>query len=391
MTECLNKNIMQLPQPDTAAREISSKLTHHIREEIALSGRIDFARYMSLALYTPGLGYYSAGTQKFGEAGDFITAPELSPLFGQCVAKQIAEVLNVLGEGDILEFGAGSGRLAVDILQHLATLNTLPRCYYILEVSADLKARQQALISQALPEFCERVYWLHTLPKCFSGVVLANEVLDAMPVHRFCQNQSGIKESFVHWEQGTFAEYFDKPSEVVQQSVEALNLVCDQDYVTEISLLISAWINSLAACLKQGLILLIDYGFVRREFYHPDRCMGTLMCHYRHHSHHDVFFYPGLQDITAHVDFTAVAESALQAGLNVLGYTTQAYFLMGCGLMEISQHPVAEVRTSYQIAQQIKRLVLPSEMGELFKVIALGKNMDTPLLGFTCQDMREKL
>jgi SAM-dependent MidA family methyltransferase len=417
--------MIHLPPPDISAKETSEKLTQHIQKEIAQSGPINFARYMDLALYTPRLGYYSAGAQKFGEAGDFITAPELSPLFGQCIAKQIADVLDsALGGGDILEFGAGSGRLAIDILKQLATLNFLPQHYYILEVSASLKARQKTLILAELPELFERVVWLDALPEYFSGVILANEVLDAMPVHRFRQNKSMLTESFIYPtpskamavdSEGEFVERFDKASDTVQEAVDALRIVFDENYTTEISTIIPAWINSLSVCLKQGLILLIDYGFVRKEFYHPDRHMGTLMCHYRHHSHQDIFLYPGLQDITAHVDFTAVAEAALPLGLNVMGYTTQAHFLMGCGLIEISQqdsfsshkegyavvadgaspapsNPMGtDIRKSYQTAQQIKRLVLPSEMGELFKVMALGKNITMPLSGFTLQDMREKL
>lgn len=383
-------SLHNLLQPNDAAIETSSKLVQHIQTEIAQSGRMNFARYMELALYTPGLGYYSADTQKFGEAGDFITAPELSPLFGYCLAKQIADVLGVLGEGDILEFGAGSGRLAIDILKYLATCHTLPQHYYILEVSASLKARQQALILDACPELFERVIWLDTLPEHFSGVILANEVLDAMPVHRFRHSASAVTENFVDWQE-KFVTCFDKASDGVEQAVDALGIQFEENYTTEISTIIPAWINSLSACLKQGLILLIDYGFVRREFYHPDRHMGTLMCHYRHHSHDDIFLYPGLQDITAHVDFTAVAQSALHADLNIVGYTTQAHFLMGCGLMEISQQSNADVKTAYRTAQEIKRLVLPSEMGELFKVMALSKNTHFPLRGFTLQDMREKL
>jgi SAM-dependent MidA family methyltransferase len=383
-------SLNNLPQPDPVALQISEKLSQHIRTEIAQSGPIDFARYMEMTLYTPGLGYYSAGAQKFGEAGDFITAPEISPLFGQCIAKQIADVLDHLEGGDILEFGAGSGRLAVDILTALSKSNSLPNHYYILEVSASLKARQQALIAQQLPEFAERVVWLDKLPENFSGVILANEVLDAMPVHKFRQGDSGILERFVSC-QDKFAETFDQASDEVIQAVDELGIQLAAGYTSEINMLLPAWMNSLASCLKQGVVLLIDYGFVRREYYHPDRHMGTLTCHYRHHSHDDVFLYPGLQDITAHVDFTAVAQAALAANLQVSGFATQAHFLMSCGLMTMTDDLSKDVQASYQTAQEIKKLVLPSEMGELFKVMALSKNFDHPLIGFSLHDMREKL
>lgn len=380
----------KLPQPDADAKDISSKLTQHIQHEINTSGPINFARYMELALYAPGMGYYSAGAQKFGEAGDFITAPELSPRFGQCIAKQVSEVLTTLDEGDVLEFGAGSGRLAVDVLTSLAELGNLPNRYYILEVSASLKARQQTLLAEKLPELIDRVIWLDALPDTFTGVVLANEVLDAMPVHRFCLDKGELKESFVDWD-GTFIERFDTASVPLQQAIENLGIELDDGYASEMNMMISPWIASLSACLKKGLILLIDYGFPKREYYHPQRHMGTLRCHYRHHAHDDPFLYPGLQDITAHVDFTEVADNAIKADLNVAGYTTQAHFLMGCGLMEMVDSMGSDVAASYQDSQAIKKLVLPSEMGELFKVIALTREVNVPLSGFALQDMRHKL
>lgn len=368
------------------------QLVQYIRQYILSQpqGRIDFAHYMNLALYAPGLGYYSAGTQKFGKAGDFITAPELTPLFGQCIANQVAEVLHVLGEGDVLEFGAGSGRLAVDVLQALATQQALPRRYYILEVSASLRARQQALLQETVPALMERVVWLDTLPTAFEGVILANEVLDAMPVHRFRQAESGVQESFVYWED-KLVERFEEASGAVAAAVAALGVAFELGYTSEISLVIPAWIRSVADCLTCGVVLLVDYGFGRSEYYHPDRSMGTLMCHYQHRAHDDVFLHPGLQDITAHVDFTAVAEGAHAAGMEVMGYTTQAHFLMGCGLLEMLDMSGAASEASYQMAQAAKQLLLPSEMGELFKVIALGKDFNLSLRGMVAHDMCKKI
>lgn len=346
---------------------------------------------MELVLYTPGLGYYSAGAKKLGADGDFVTAPEITPLFGKYLAKQIAEVLMHMPEGNILELGAGSGRLAVDILMALAELNHLPQHYYILEVSADLKARQQAYIAQNIPQYVDRVSWLDRLPTQFSGVILANEVLDAMPVHRFYQDQKEIKESWITIQENKFVERFDQASAAVMAAVSDLGMPLNEGYTSEISLIIPAWIHSLSDSLKKGLILLIDYGFAQREYYHPQRYMGTLRCHYRHHVHDDFFLYPGLQDLTAHVNFTQVASSALNAGLNVAGYTTQAHFLMNCGVMDFVSSMNANVIEAYQMSQSIKKLLLPSEMGELFKVMALSKEITLPLLGFNMQDMRHRL
>ncbi len=386
-----------LPAPDAESMEVSRRLGELIRDEIeAGGGQISFVRYMELALYAPGLGYYSAGARKFGAEGDFVTAPEISPLFARCVACQCAQVLQALGGGDMLEAGAGSGVLACDVLQELERLDCLPRHYLILELSAELRARQQALIQQRIPHLSRRVVWLDAFPPTgFRGVMFANELLDAMPVHRFRLEDDGASELHVTWRNPGFTWRTGALSSAeLNERVGALRAACDlaPGFVGEASLNARAWVHSAAALLEAGLILLIDYGFPRRELYHPQRSSGTLLCHYRHRAHADPFLYPGLQDITTHVDFTSVAEAAHEAGLCVAGYTTQAHFLLSCGLAEMAAELDAMgTQAQVQLAQQIKRLTLPDEMGEVFKVIALTRGMNAPLCGFALKDDRARL
>lgn len=384
-----------LPAPDAESLEVSRHLGELIRDEIeAGGGQISFARYMELALYAPGLGYYSAGARKFGAEGDFVTAPEISPLFARCVARQCEQVLRALGGGELLEAGAGSGVLACDVLQELERLDCLPRHYFILELSAELRARQQALIEQRIPHLARRVRWLDAFPPAgFRGVMFANELLDAMPVHRFRVEREEISELNVTWLNENFAWRAGAPgSAELEQRAGALVAACEfaPGFVSEISLSARAWVRSAAELLEAGLILLVDYGFPRRELYHARRSGGTLLCHYRHRAHADPFLYPGLQDITTHVDFTAVAEAAHEAGLSVAGYTTQAHFLLSCGLAEMAAD-AADANTRWLTAQQIKRLTLPDEMGEVFKVIALTRGMNAPLRGFALKDDRSRL
>ncbi|MGB8078370.1 MAG: SAM-dependent methyltransferase, partial [Gallionella sp.] len=320
-----------LPSPTPEAAEHSATLVEFIRREIAAHGGwISFARYMELALYAPGLGYYAAGARKFGEAGDFITAPELSPLFGRTLARQVAEIM--AGSAPrILELGAGSGKLAVDMLAELERLGSLPVSYGILEVSADLRARQQALMQERLPHLLDRVQWLDTLPEGFSGAIVGNEVLDALPVHLVHWRDSAVTERGVAWgEQGFIWQERAIGDAALLRA--ARQIMVPDDYVSEICLAARGLINSLAQRLEQGAILFIDYGFGAREYYHPQRDRGTLMCHYRHRAHDDQFLLPGLQDITAHVNFTDIAECGIDAGLELIGYTTQAFFLVNCGI-----------------------------------------------------------
>ncbi|MCW8959763.1 MAG: SAM-dependent methyltransferase [Gammaproteobacteria bacterium] len=384
-----------LPVPSEAALAHSERLQALIRSEIEQAGgHIGFERFMELALYAPGLGYYSAGSGKFGETGDFVTAPELSPLFSRCLARQCAEVLSGIGGGDILEFGAGSGVMAADILAELARLEALPGQYFILELSADLRQRQQQAIEQKVPQLTGRVVWLDALPEPgFCGVVLANEVLDAMPVHRFVIDNGEPRELCVVWD----GEQFELQSGPADAALYTRLKQLQQEYAladgysSELNLHAEEWVRSLADFLAQGVALLIDYGFPQREFYHPQRSGGTLMCHYRHRVHDDALRLIGLQDITAHVDFTAVGEAALAAGLDVRGYTSQANFLVANGLTELLAGAGGDSRQQLTLSAQVKRLTMPGEMGELFKVMALSREWRRPLQGFSLRDERRKL
>ena len=380
-----------LPSPSAEEQALHDQLTQRLREEIATAGgAISFDRFMELALYAPGLGYYAAGKQKFGAAGDFITAPELGPVFARCLARPCRSLLAELGGGDILEAGAGSGVLAADLLLELESLGQLPEHYFILELSADLRTRQTETLQRKAPHLSGRVHWLDGLPREFRGLVLANELLDAMPVTRFKVTESGINELCVGWENEGFV-WREKPAGTsLCTRIEPLDLA--PGYISEINLRAEAWVRSVADVLKQGALLLIDYGFPRAEFYHLQRAQGTLMCHYRHQAHDDPLRLVGLQDITAHVDFSAIAAAGTEAGLALAGYTSQAAFLLGCGLEQImAASDPNDARAHLALTQQIKKLTFPHEMGELFKVIALARGVHEPLPGFTLQDRRGRL
>ena len=367
----LTDEVTGLPQPDAVALEHSERLAQVIRREIEQhDGHIGFDRYMEMALYEPGLGYYSAGASKFGEQGDFVTAPELSSLFSFCLARQCGQVLEDLVDGSILELGAGSGRMACDILQELQRINRLPASYLILETSADLKQRQQQFLRESVPDLFCRIEWLERLPdEPFSGVILANEVLDAMPVHRVVMHNSEVNELHVACSSGSFcwmeiAARSSLKSQMLHVSQRS-GYAWQDGYTTEINTALSAWITTLAGLLQRGVMILIDYGYARREYYHPQRADGTLLCHYRHRVHADPFIYPGLQDITASVDFTAVAEAAAAAGLRVAGFTTQGYFLIGCGLEQIlASLAGTDQRRTLALAGQAKRLTLPARRSD---------------------------
>lgn len=346
---------------------------------------------MEMALYAPGLGYYSAGMQKFGAGGDFVTAPEISSLFGRTLARQAAQVVRAGGDGDVMELGAGTGRLAVQLLAELQQLNALPGRYLILEVSAHLRAVQQETIRQELPAvLASRVEWLDALPEKFAGCMVGNEVLDALPVHLVAQLEDGLYERGVGVEGGTFVWRERTIDGVLADTARSLAL--PQGYVTEVCQAAPALIASLAERLQHGALLLIDYGFPHREYYHPQRSGGTLMCHYRHHAHDDPFIYPGLQDITAHVDFTAIAEAGVAHGLHVSGYVSQAQFLINSGITDLlTQVSPSDAAAYFPLAAEAQKLISPAEMGELFKVIALSKEMVEPLLGFVRGDKRHTL
>ncbi|MCK4864783.1 MAG: SAM-dependent methyltransferase [Gammaproteobacteria bacterium] len=385
-----------LPVPGDLAQRYSEKLITFIKSEIDKNnGAISFSRYMELALYAPGLGYYAAGSTKLGEEGDFITAPEISPLFSQALANAILAALNK--DDIILEVGAGRGRMAADLLVYLKKKNKLPGEYWILELSADLRERQKKTIEENFPEFIDNIKWLDELPEKFSGVVLANELLDAMPVQLFQKTENDINDVNVTWLNDKFefqvTSSFDARLISRVQDIESeLNLEFNAGYISEINFAAEDWIKSIAERLQQGIIILLDYGFPRHEYYHEQRNQGTLMCHYRHRTHPDAFVYPGLQDITAHVDFTSMADAALEANLQVIGYTNQVSFLMGAGLLELADlENEVDTKQQMETASQIKKLTLPHEMGELFKVIGFSKNCDVSLPAFEFRDMRDSL
>jgi SAM-dependent MidA family methyltransferase len=386
-----------LPAPAADELAHSAELAALIHREIAAAGgSIPFSQFMERCLYAPGLGYYSAGRRKFGAGGDFVTAPEISPLFGRCLAKSCAAVLASLGGGDILEFGAGSGQLAIDLLTGLESMECLPDRYLVLERSADLKVRQQQAIARQLPQLLDRVSWIDELPaRGFRGVMLANEVLDAMSVERFQWDGESAELFHVRSEADGFA--WQLQTGKVNEATTCIGAwVSGSDlcagYVSEFNTSVQPWLRSVADSLDQGLVLLIDYGYPQHEYFHPQRSSGTLMCHYRHYAHADPLLWPGLQDITAHVDFTAVAEAAVAADLEVAGYTTQTWFLLDCGLEEYLLQSGATDTTAYmKAAQQAKTLILPGEMGERFKCIGLTRGIDIPVPGFRLQDQRERL
>ncbi|MDD5389443.1 MAG: SAM-dependent methyltransferase [Gallionellaceae bacterium] len=373
-----------LPIPAPEALAHSGRLVEHLRAEIASGGGwLPFARYMELALYAPGLGYYAGGTAKLGAAGDFVTAPEMSPLFGRALARQVAGALESSG-GDLLELGAGSGRLALDLLLELESLGRLPARYLILEVSPDLRARQAALLREKAPHLSHRVSWLSALPDEISGVVLGNEVLDALPVHLLHRTAAGVFERGVIWDAGFSWE--DRPLGAGPLRELALTLPEVGGYLTEACPAASALITSLAERLRHGLLLFLDYGFPASEFYHPQRHMGTLKVHYRHHSLDDPFYLPGLADITAHVDFSAVAKAGRDAGLDLLGYTSQGNFLLNAGLLDLLGEMQPGTLDYLRAASALQKLVQPSEMGESFKAIALGRGIENAPTGFSRGD-----
>jgi SAM-dependent MidA family methyltransferase len=377
-----------LPEPTAEARAASELLGAVITAEIAARGGwMSFARYMELALYEPGLGYYAGGTQKFGdhaEGGDFLTAPEITPLFAQALARQVAQVLSA-SSPMVIEAGAGSGRLAADLLPALDALGCLPKRYRILEVSGALRARQQATLAQLAPAYLERVEWLDTLPEHFSGCLLGNEVLDAMPTHAVSWGEDDcIEEIGVAIEDDRLIEAARPAAGALLSAAQALSI--EGPWRGEISLAVRAWISDLSRRLEQGALLLIDYGLPRHELYHPQRNGGSIRCHYRHRVHQDAFWYPGMSDITSHVDFTAVAEAGFDAGLEVLGYCSQANFLLNCGIGELLGEVGAGDTATLRARGAVNVLLSPNEMGELFKVIALGRGVPGPLRGFARSD-----
>ena len=389
-----------LPVPDREALAISQELSTRIAAEIARHGGwLSFARYMEMALYEPGLGYYSNPGQVFGAAGDFVTAPELTPLFGATLARQVSPWLKdpaLAGSGQVvLEVGGGSGMLAAQLLNALDNVGHHEVRYLILELSAERREHQRQTLKSLAPGLMDRVGWLDTFPESFAGVVVANELLDAMPVQLFewqADAEAELQEMGVTWVDGQFA-WAPRPADaVLTETVAALRNRLGPEgaqwhspYRSEICPAQQAWMRTLADCMTAGVVMLLDYGFAAPEYYHPQRDQGTLMCHYRHRSHADPFLWPGLSDITAHVDFTALARAATAEGFSLVGYTSMAAFLLNAGLLdELADLPREPESFWFAQAQAVQQLISEAEMGELFKVIAFEKNLReaASVLGF---------
>jgi SAM-dependent MidA family methyltransferase len=383
--------LAHLPQPDAVALERSRALCALALREAGQAGFLPFARFMDIALYTPGLGYYAGGAAKLGAAGDFVTAPEMTPLFGRVLAAQLAELIDRCCD-EVIELGAGSGALAAAVLPELERLNRLPRSYAILEVSAELGDRQRTRLRAALPQLCERVHWLDRLPERIRGVVLANEVLDALPVALVATRDGALLELGVGpAADGNGLAWTARPAGG-ELAAAARALALPPDYTTEVHLAARGLVRTLAGALEHGALLLLDYGFARGEYYHPQRTQGTLMCHYRHHAHADPLTLVGLQDITAHLDFTALAEAAREGGAELLGYTSQAQFLLNCGMLDLLAAVGPQDVTRYARASAaVQRLLSPAEMGELVKVIAFGRGLPGALRGFARGDRSHAL
>lgn len=388
---------LQLPAPGPEAMAHSRRLCGLVREEIVRDGgAITFERYMELALHAPGLGYYSSGSTKLGRSGDFVTAPEISPLFSRCVARQCAQILAQTG-GVILELGAGTGAMAVDLLTELDSLGGRPERYLILETSADLRERQEQQLRQRAAWLLDCVCWLDALPVApLRGVILANEVIDALPVHRIELRGDEVMELCVQTQGDGFEWLPVAAAGTLSAQVGALLRTLPEflpaGYITELNTRLGPWVAAMAGILKQGALLCLDYGYPRHEYYHPQRTSGTLRCYYRHRVHDDPFFCPGLQDITACVDFSALAEAGIAVDLELYGFTNQAQFLLGCGLDTLlAAHAGTGDRARLETARQVRLLTLPGEMGERIKALCLGRGLAGPLAGFSPVDQRHRL
>lgn len=385
-----------MPLPAADARTHSARLRDLIRQRVLdAGGWLSFSEYMDMALYAPGLGYYSAGARKFGDAGDFITAPELGDLFAQVLARVCVNALDALGADVIVEVGAGTGALAAGLLA--ASGEKQPARYLIIEVSADLRERQRETLAARVPGSLHRVEWLDQLPaQPVSGVLLANEVLDALPVERFLIREGevlalGVVESA---DGPGFAWSAAEASPLLREAVEAVQSEVGyrfpSGYRSELNLRLNAWIAGVCGAVRPGLALFIDYGGTRREYYHPQRSQGTLACHYRHRFHDDPFFMPGLQDISAWVDFSAVAHGGVAAGWRLTGYGTQSHFLAAAGLPEVLSARPGALPDS-RLVMEARRLLMPGDMGEKFKVMLLSAGHAHVGTGLLTRDLRHLL
>lgn len=380
-----------LPLPGADALAHSARVVERIRDEIAQNdGFIGFARYMELVLYAPALGYYVAGARKFGAEGDFVTGPELTPLYGVALSRQIDAILASAQGRDIVELGAGSGALAASVLAALEARGAPPARYRILEVSPALRARQQATAATLTPAVRARIGWLDRLPEAIDGAVVLNEVLDAVPPRLVARRGGAWFERGVVWRDGALS-FDERPlgdPRVVAQA--AARFPPEIDYSSEVNPAAEALVTTIARRVATGALLIVDYGFTRREYYHPQRREGTLVGHYRHRMHADPFLWPGLSDLTAHVDFTAIADAAARGGARVAGFSTQASFLIGCGMLDLLAAAGAPDSPAYlRAASAVQKLVSPAEMGELFKVLLLARGAECASLAAT--DMTHRL
>lgn len=388
----------RLPEPGADELAHSHQLAALIRNEIAASGPLPFSRYMMLALYAPGLGYYSAGRTKFGAAGDFVTAPELGGLYARCIAHAVGASLRELGaDADFLELGGGSGAFAVAALGELQRRDALPRRYLLLEPSADLRARQHERIARELPaEIAARVHWLDRPPQeTWQGVLFANEVIDALPSTRFAIHAGEVYEEHIDLA-GDGLRRVDRPADAlvagaVRHVERELGTALPDGYRSEILPQLPYWLQAVAAPLARGLALFVDYGYPRREFYLPERSDGTLVCHYRHHAHADPLHWPGLTDITAFVDFTALAEAGVGAGFDLVGYAPQGQFLLGSGLLDLVAEAGDDPLEHLRRVAEVKRLTLPGEMGERFQAMAFARGLADPLPSLRAFDRSRRL
>ena len=355
-----------------------------------------FDRYMERALYAPGLGYYSGGARKFGLRGDdgsdFVTAPELSPLFATTLARPVAEALHASGTRNVMEFGAGTGKLAAGLLNALAALGAEFDSYSIVDLSGELRERQRETIEAAAPLHAGKVRWLDALPERFEGVVIGNEVLDAMPVRLFASVDGAWRERGVAWRDGWFA--FEDRTVSASADMALLSEIdtTGGDYLAETHDAARAFTRTICTMLTRGAAFFIDYGFPRHEYYHAQRAQGTLMCHYRHRAHGDPFVYPGLQDITAHVEFTGIAEAGVETGADLLGFTSHARFLLNAGITDaLSEIDPADTARFLPAANAVQKLLSEAEMGELFKVIAFSRGLEDTLQAFSSGDRSHTL
>lgn len=385
-----------LPAPDADARAHSERVRARIAAEIATAGGfLPFERYMELALYAPGLGYYAAGATKFGAGGDFVTAPEMTPLYAQALARQVAAILAATNAREIVELGAGSGRLAADLLAALAARDALPGRYAILEPSPELRERQRATIAAAGAP-ASQVAWIDRLPDAIDGAVIANEVLDAVPAHVLARREGVLYERGVtatpDADGGARFAWTGRPADERLAALAAMRFPATIDYTSEVNPAAEALVHGLGARLERGAALFVDYGFPAGEYYHPQRSMGTLMCHYRHRAHGDPFAWPGLNDITTHVDFSAIAAAGVRSGLHVAGFAPLASFLLGCGILdELASSGNPDSVAYLKAAAPVQKLLSAAEMGELFKVLALARSRDIEWPGFALGDHRHRL